>query len=54
MPTLPPADVLMKLVVQAMQTIEVPVLDGLLDEAKEWAAFPFEVLDVYYQSSSCL
>jgi hypothetical protein len=54
MPTSRPADFLMKLVVQAVQTIEVPVLDGLLDEAKEWTAFPFEVFDVYYQSSSCL
>jgi hypothetical protein len=26
----------MTLVAQAVQTTEVPVLDGLLDEAKEW------------------
>jgi hypothetical protein len=44
----------MTLVVQAVQTIEVPVLDGLLDEAKEWMAFLLGVFDVYYQSSSCL
>lgn len=41
--TAPPsrtADLLMKLVAQAVQTKEVPVLDVLLDEAKKWNVAP--------------
>jgi hypothetical protein len=54
MPPLRPADLLMTRVVQAVRTIEVPVRDGLLDEAEEWTAFPFGVFDVCHRSSSCL